>query len=144
MDRTGQFRSLEDVTREKARLEILRAHHGQRLQAHIEAFKDKEVRGRLVRNAAMGMLGGWKPARILSEIVGSGSVTSALGAAAFRRGGVGKRLVTFAMGLLLPYVLKQAGSVNIESIIKEVGNTVDHFRKRKAQHSEERVEEDDE
>ncbi len=138
------FISLEEVAQERARLDHVRKVHGDRLERHWSALKDHKVRGVLMRDAASDVLRSWRPAGMIAGLLGNGTLTSALGAATFRRGGLAKRILSFATALLLPILLKQAGSVSLDSIIKQVGEAVGKFRDRNAQRRGEEVAEDDE
>jgi hypothetical protein len=135
------FTSLEQMAQERARLDHVRTVHGDRLERHWSALKDHKVRGALMRDAVADVVRSWRPASMIAGLLGNGSLTSALGAAAFRRGGLGKRVFSFATTLLLPMLVKQAGSVSLDAIIKQVGETVGKFRSPKP---EEKVVEDDE
>lgn len=137
------FTSLEQVDRERARLDHVRKVHGDRLERHWSALKDHKVRGVLMRDAASDILRSWRPAGMIAGLLGNGSITSALGAAAFRSGGLGKRIFSFAASLLLPVLVKQAGSVSLDAIIKQVGETLGKISGRKHEHKEEELAEED-
>jgi hypothetical protein len=137
------FTSLDQLAQERARLHHVRTVHGDRLERHWSALKDHKVRGVLMRDAASDVLRSWRPAGMIAGLLGNGSLTSALGAAAFRRGGLGKRIFSFATSLLLPMLLKQAGAVSLDAIIKQVGDTLGKFGKRKNEHQEEELAEGD-
>lgn len=130
MDSRGRFKDLAAVTTEKARLDALRRHHGVRIERHMAALNDPNVRGLFLRSAASDLLLSWRPAHALAGLLGGGAFSAALGSAIFRRGGPTKRIFAFAARLLVPYLLERAGHLSIEMIIREVMRTVDRVRER--------------
>lgn len=143
MINSTHFTSLEQVAQERARLDHVRKVHGDRLERHWSALKDHKVRGALMRDAASDVLRSWHPAGMIAGLLGNGSLTSALGAAVFRRGGLGKRVFSFAASLLVPMLVKKAGSVSLDAIIKQVGETLGKFSGRKTEDQEEEMAEED-
>ncbi|MCB0791268.1 MAG: hypothetical protein H6595_03480 [Flavobacteriales bacterium] len=115
-----RFLSLDEVAAEKQRLKELGRSHQQGLQRHWKALNDGEVRGRLLRNAAGEMLRSWKPFAMVSKFLGEGSFTTALGAAAFRKGGLAKRMVVFLGTWLLPGLLQEMGDVSLQQLLHEL------------------------
>lgn len=142
MTSPARFSTIEQLAQERARLHHVRSAHGDRLERHWSALKDHKVRGVLMRDAVSDVLRSWRPAGMIAGLMGNGTLASAVGAAAFRRGGLGKRIFSFATTLLVPVLLKQAGSVSLDSIIKQVSGVVDRFRERKAEGKGEEVAED--
>ncbi len=130
MDDGTHFKSLTELELEKSRLDRLRQHHGEALERHWTALKDPEVRGRLMRNAASDAFLSWRPARLLADLAGGGTITAALASGMFRRGGLAKRLFVFATSLAVPYLLQRAGPLSMEKLIHEVGTTIDRIRQR--------------
>ena len=133
MDSVTRFQSLDQLTGEKARLDAVRKHHGARLERHWSALKDHDVRGLLLRDAASDVLRSWKPTRLLAGLFGGGSLTSALGSAVFRRGGLSKRIFFFAASLIVPWLLQRASSLSMEEIMQHVRTTIDRIRERMSQ-----------
>ncbi|MBK6775984.1 MAG: hypothetical protein IPG74_09145 [Flavobacteriales bacterium] len=133
MGNQREFTSLSEVAAERARLNELRKVHAQRLERHWEAMKDHEVRGLLLRDAVGDMVRSWKPASMIAGLMGGGSLTSAVGAAVFRGGGLTKRMLSFAVRLLVPYLLKQAGNLSVDRIMTEVQSTMERVKKRMAE-----------
>ena len=132
MDSATRFHSLDQLALEKARLNGVRKHHSAQLQRHWAALKDHEVRGLLIRDAASDVFRSWRPARLLSGLLGGGSLTAALGSTIFRRGGLSKRIFFFAASLIVPYLLRSASSLSMDEIMQHVRTTMDRIRERMA------------
>lgn len=126
------FKDLSSIAEERMRLDALRRYHGVRIERHLEALKDRQVRGSLLRNAASDLLLSWKPAHALAGILGGGRMTAALGSAIFRRGGLSKRMLVFAARSIVPYLLERTAHLSIDRIIREVMTTVERLRERAA------------
>ena len=129
VDRPAHFTDLAAIEAEKARLDAVRRHHGAHIERHLE-LKDREVRGLLLRNAASDLLLSWRPAHALAGMLGGGTLASALGSAIFRRGGLSKRMFSFAARLILPYLLERAGHLSVDMIIREVKKTMARLREQ--------------
>lgn len=132
MAETSQFKGLNDIELEKARLDALRHYHGDRLELHWSALRDAEVRGHLVRSTIMDLALSWRPARTLAGMIGGGGLSSALASAILRRGSFSKRLVVLALRSLGPYVLERAGSLSLRTILSEVGRSLERIRQYRA------------
>ena len=130
MGSAAHFTDLAAIASEKARLDALRHYHGARIERHVEALKDREVRGHWLRNAATDVLLSWKPTHTLAGLLGGGTFTSALGSAIFRRGGLWKRMFAFAARTIAPYLLERAGHLSIDMILREVSRTMERVRER--------------
>lgn len=120
MRRTERFKDLDEVQREKERLDRRRHVHRQRLERHWHALQDHDVRGHLIRDAANDAFRSWKPARLLAGLVGEGSFSSAFGAAARTSGGIPKRALWFAASLVLPGLLKRASGLSLDTLNEEL------------------------
>ena len=125
-----RFMSLEEVAAEKQRLKERGQWHQQRLQLHWAALNDGRVRGRLLRNAVGEALRSWKPFAMIARLMGDGAVPTALGAAAFRRGGLAKRVVIFLGTWLLPGLLKELGDVSLLQVLKEARVSLERLHER--------------
>jgi hypothetical protein len=141
MGNPRRFLSLSEVAAERARLNEMRKVHAHRLERHWEAMKDHEVRGILLRDAVGDVVRSWKPGPMIAGLMGGGSLTSAMGAAVFRSGGLGKRIMSFAFRLIVPYLLKQAGNISVDRIINEVRSTMERVKERMAERKDRSTEE---
>lgn len=146
MKRTEPFRDLAAVDAELARLDLERKLHRQRLERHWHAIQDHEVRGHLLRDAANDAIRSWKPLKMVSSMVGSGSVMSALGTAVRTDGSLGKRALRFGAALLLPMLVERASGLSVERIGHELSRSADrikkYIRERKERLSEEHPHDD--
>ncbi len=136
MAKTERFANLAEVEAERSRLNALRSHYGSRLEAHMEALRDKEIRTALLANSVGGMVRGSSWGKMLGPLLGRSSVTSGLTMAmGAGKGGWGKRLGLFALGLAMPGLLRKLEGVSWSDIAKELSlsleRTWDFIRKRR-------------
>lgn len=144
MDKGHRFASVSALAAERDRLDALRRFHGTRLERHWAALKDKDVRGTLFRDAISDMVASWRPARMAADLVGNGSITSAVGNAIFRRGGLAKRLLSFGATLALPYLLNKLGDMSLAQLKDRTTQVLSAIREFVApDHDNDAPEEDD-
>lgn len=138
MKRTERFTNLAEVQQEKLRLNEVRKQHQARLERHWHALQDHDVRGHLLRDAANDALRSWKPLRMVSSLLGDGSVKSAFSAALHTRGGLGKRAIWFAATMALPGLIRKVSGISLDKLGDELRVSYDRIRDRLLNRQEER------
>ncbi|MFT3885951.1 MAG: hypothetical protein QM724_11130 [Flavobacteriales bacterium] len=128
MARTERFGHMSDVAQELRRLDSVRKAHEDRLERHWQALLDHDVRGRLLKDAANDVMRSWKPARLLGEVFGGGSIGPSLLSAATGRGGWFRKAMMFGLNMALPGVLGRMRDVTMNDILREVQVSYDRFR----------------
>ncbi|MBS1546583.1 MAG: hypothetical protein JST38_20490 [Bacteroidetes bacterium] len=136
MAKTERFTDLAEVEAERLRLNALCNHYGSRLEAHLEALRDKEIRTALLANSISGMVRGSGWGKLLGPLLGKSSVTSGLSMAmGAGKVGWGKRLGLFALGLAMPGLLKKLEGLSWAEIANELAVSLERtwgfIRKRR-------------
>ena len=136
MARDERFASLADVHSEKARLNALAKQHRARVEAHLAALRNKELRTALVSNSVKGMVRQSSMGRFLGPLLGTATVSSgismALGAG---KGGWPKRLGLFLLGMAAPGIPNKLDKISWGDLLDEfsasIQHTKDFMRKRR-------------
>ncbi|MBX2973135.1 MAG: hypothetical protein KF797_08530 [Flavobacteriales bacterium] len=134
MKRTDRFQSLDDVRRERERLQAVRDGHQNALQGYWQLVHEPAFRRGLAGDAFGDMLRSWKPMRMLGGFLRSddGAIGSALGMVMGSKARTVKgRVFAWAVSLIAPMLLKKyATPERMEHLVAELKYSWDRVRER--------------
>ncbi len=102
------YSSLDAVERELLMIRQRRDAHGEHLERHLEALKDRTHRGKLIKNAVHDVLHSWKPAEVVkAAVTPAKGLLPVLFQMLTMRGSLKRRLFMTALSMAAPALIKR-------------------------------------